>query len=508
MTNMTIAGIIAVLALISCVGVYSGKKVKNGNDFLTGGGRAGPGLVCGAILGSLVGGQSTIGTAQLAFHFGLSAWWFTLGSGLGCLFLALGFVGPLRRSGCVTEPQILRREYGTGAENLSSILSALGVFITVLVQVISCIGLFTIIFPGLSPFAAAALTVAVMCAYIVFGGAWGAGMGGMVKVGLLYLAFIGSLLIVLAGEGGLSGLAAALRVQLAGTPLSMIQTAAAGLSNIDGETSLAARFFTLLARGVGKDLGSCLSLILGVLSTQTYAQAVWSAGSDCAARRGVLLGALLCPPLGAAGILIGLSMRAHCVTAAEAAALAAAGQAVTQPVLESTVHVLPAFALSHMPPLCAGIVLGTLLITVICGGAGLTLGISAILVKDVFGRFCGMSGGRAELTVSRLTIVAVLGASAAVALTMPGALLNDLGFLSMGLRAGVVFMPMAAALFAPGRLRSGFAVASMLIAPLTMAAVRFLRLPVDPLLAGMAAAIVVCGAGIALSSPAHSAKEK
>ena len=71
MTNMTIAGIIAVLTLISCVGVYSGKKVKNGNDFLTGGGKAGPGLVCGAILGSLVGGQSTIGTAQLAFHFGL-----------------------------------------------------------------------------------------------------------------------------------------------------------------------------------------------------------------------------------------------------------------------------------------------------------------------------------------------------------------------------------------------------------------------------------------------------
>ena len=91
---------------------------------------------------------------------------------------------------------------------------------------------------------------------------------------------------------------------------------------------------------------------------------------------------------------------------------------------------------------------------------------------------------------------------------MPGALLNDLGFLSMGLRAGVVFMPMAAALFAPGRLRSSFAVASMLIAPLTMAAVRFLRLSVDPLLSGMAAAILVCGAGMALSSPAHSVKEK
>ena len=458
-------------------------------------------MVCGAILGSLVGGQSTIGTAQLAFHFGLSAWWFTLGSGLGCLFLALGFVGPLRRSGCVTEPQILRREYGEGAESLSSILSALGVFLTVLVQVISCIGLFTVIFPGLSPLAAAALTVAVMCAYVVFGGAWGAGMGGMVKVGLLYLAFIGSMVLVLANKGGLSGLTGALRAQLAGTPLGMIQTAANGMSDIDSEAALVARFFALTARGAGKDLGSCLSLILGVLSTQTYAQAVWSGRNDREARRGVLLGALLCPPLGAAGILIGLSMRAHCITAAEATALAAAGQAVAQPVLESTVHVLPAFALAHMPPLCAGIVLGTLLITVICGGAGLALGMSAILVKNVFRRFRCVSDGRAELAVSRLTIAAILCVSAAVALTMPGALLNDLGFLSMGLRAGVVFMPMTVALFAPGRLNSSCAVASMLIAPLAMAAVRFLRLPLDSLLTGMAAAVVVCGTGMVVKAP-------
>ncbi|MBP5212069.1 MAG: sodium:solute symporter family protein, partial [Pyramidobacter sp.] len=166
------------------------------------------------------------------------------------------------------------------------------------------------------------------------------------------------------------------------------------------------------------------------------------------------------------------------------------------PVLASTVHVLPAFALAHMPPLCAGVVLGTLLITVIAGGAGLALGRSAILVKDVFGRFRAVSAGRGALAVSRLTVAAILCVSAAVALTMPGALLNDLGFLSMGLRAGVVFMPMTAALLVPGRLKSGFAVASMLLAPLSMAAVHFLKLPVDPLLAGMGVAAGVCAVGM------------
>ena len=43
-------------------------------------------------MGTLVGGASTIGTAQLAYSFGFSAWWFTLGAGLGCVMLAAFYV--------------------------------------------------------------------------------------------------------------------------------------------------------------------------------------------------------------------------------------------------------------------------------------------------------------------------------------------------------------------------------------------------------------------------------
>ncbi|MBQ8090715.1 MAG: sodium:solute symporter family protein, partial [Pyramidobacter sp.] len=97
------------------------------------------------------------------------------------------------------------------------------------------------------------------------------------------------------------------------------------------------------------------------------------------------------------------------------------------------------------------------------------------------------------------TIAGLLCAAAAAAVTMPGAMLNDLGFLSMGLRAGVVFVPLSAALFWHGRLGRGWAVASMLLSPLSMIAGQFLKLPVDPLLLGMAVSVAVCGAGIACS---------
>ena len=68
MTVWTAAGIALVLFLIVGVGLFSGKRVKGASDFVDGGKKAGPFLVCGTIMGSLVSSQATVGTAQLAFH--------------------------------------------------------------------------------------------------------------------------------------------------------------------------------------------------------------------------------------------------------------------------------------------------------------------------------------------------------------------------------------------------------------------------------------------------------
>ena len=79
------AGIALVVGLILTVGLLSGRRVKDSSDFLSGSGKAGTFLVAGAIMGSLVGSQSTMGTAQLSFQFGFSGWWFTLGCCFGCV---------------------------------------------------------------------------------------------------------------------------------------------------------------------------------------------------------------------------------------------------------------------------------------------------------------------------------------------------------------------------------------------------------------------------------------
>lgn len=74
LTSQHIISVIFTLALVTAVGIYSGRKVKSSSDFSIGGKKANWPIVAGTIIGTLVGGSSTIGTAQMAYLYGFSAW--------------------------------------------------------------------------------------------------------------------------------------------------------------------------------------------------------------------------------------------------------------------------------------------------------------------------------------------------------------------------------------------------------------------------------------------------
>ncbi len=493
LSPLHVIGLLATILLIIAIGLWSGRRVKSAEDFSSGGGKAGAWIVCGAIMGTLVSGQATIGTAQLAFSFGMSAWWFTLGSGIGCLVLALGFVRPYRASGCSTLLQIVSKEYGPHVESLGSIFCSIGIFISVVAQVLAATALLSTIFP-IGHLAAALISIVLMAFYVIFGGMWGAGMGGVAKLILLYVSSIVGGILVFGLAHGYSGLLETVQALLAGTPLG-------SLSDLATTADVHQRFTSLLARGASKDIGSCLSLLLGVLSTQTYAQAIWSGKSDSAARKGALLSALLIPPIGIACILIGLYMRGHCITADEVAALQAMGQAIPDGLIQidSSSQVFPVFVVQFMPKLLGGIVLGTLFVTVVGGGSGLALGMASILVTDIFARKSEAirTSSRRGLIVTRATIMVILVVAVIVATAVPGAMINDFGFLSMGLRGAVVFLPMCAGLWLKGRISSRYAMASVIAGPIAVLAGNFLPLPFDPLFLGMAVCLVIMAVGLA-----------
>ncbi len=450
------------LAAIVALAIRTGAKTKRNKVKGTN-----AAIVAGVIIGTLVGGSSTVGTAQLAYTFGLSAWWFTLGAGISCLVLGLVYAGPLRRSGERTLVGMIRCEYGARVGMTASVLNSVGTFINIISQILSATAVVAVIAPTLGIGAAAAFSAAFMVLYVVFGGTRGAGVVGMVKTVLLYVAMMACAALVLGRTGGFGGF------------VDMVR----GIDNPEG-----VKFFSLLARGAGKDLGSALSLLLGVLTTQTYAQGVLAARSDAAGRAGALLSAVLIPPIGVGGILVGLYMRAH---AADYPGMTAKTALTT-------------FITAHVPPVLAGVVLAGLFIAAVGTGAGLALGISTMLNNDIVPRLIRRKDPAANGAerpglnmdaLGKLWIVLVLAAACVLSCGSLGDIILQFAFMSMGLRAAVVFMPLLGALWLPGKADSRWMLVSVIASPAAVFAGKLLGLPFDSLFLGMGVSVLCFAAG-------------
>ena len=79
-------------------------------------------------MGTMVGGASTIGTAQVAFRDGLSARGWCLSAGIEFVVLASGLGRRLYETGATTVPQLLARSYGDRSRPIVAVFTSLGIF--------------------------------------------------------------------------------------------------------------------------------------------------------------------------------------------------------------------------------------------------------------------------------------------------------------------------------------------------------------------------------------------
>ncbi len=452
--EMYIGAAVAV-ALIACLSIYTGVHIRKNQETNSNG----PGIVAGLIMGTLVGGSSTIGTAQLAYHYGMSAWWFTLGAGIACLIQALLYTKPLRKSQCRTLVGMIGQEFGERSGIVASLLNSLGTFINILSQMIAASAVILVIFPHIGSEWPVIISAAVMVLYVAFGGTKGAGMAGILKLCMLYAAML---------------LCAVAAVKLFGGGTNVISS----VRLLSEETGI--NYFSLLARGAGEDLGACLSLILGVLTTQTYAQALLSAKTTRSAKQGGLIAAILIPPIGICGILVGLYMRN-----------------ITDPGTFVSKTALTRFVMEQFPPLLAGVILGTLFIASVGTGAGLSLGIATIMRCDVLPHFAKKA---VDPKKQWIIIVAVLAFACVLSLGSLGDIILNFAFMSMGLRGTVLFIPLCFALWLPGKINYRFALLSMVISPLVVLAFGTVLsgyTSIDPLFMGVLCSVVIMAVGFA-----------
>ncbi|MBE6919871.1 MAG: sodium:solute symporter family protein [Ruminococcaceae bacterium] len=448
-------GVLVVLALIVGIGVWSGRYIKNGADFEYGDGKSGTGFVSGMIMGTLIGGSSTIGTAQLAYTQGLSAAWYSISCGVACLLISLIYVKLFRRAKLPTLLGISAHEFGSRIELPSAVLVCFVVFIAIIPQLIASTSVLPVIFPGLSVSASVVITAVLILVYIVFGGALGAGLLGRVKVMLLYVAVLAGLFIVMQ-RGSIAGLRA----------------------------GLDSSYFDPFQAGVFKESSKAVSVIMGVLSAQLYMQTVVAAKSEKAARRGTFLCAVMIPPVGIVSALIGMFMR------------------VNHPDLPNSKDAFTQFVLLYMPDFFGGIVLATLLLAIVGASAGCLLDLATIIHRDIVSPHTHRyDDPKRSLRLNRLCIMFFLVAAGLLSTGLLGDGVLFFTTVSNGLRASVIFIPLMCAMLLPGKVDRRWAFASVFVgAAMCMVFSLWNVLPVDGTGAGVLGSAACCAIGMVVQS--------
>lgn len=433
---------VATISLIIGAGIWSARKIRSAEGFSLNGRRASAGMVAGAIAGSCIGGGATIGTSQMAFSFGFSAWWFTIGIGTGFLFMGLFFARRFRESGSETITQLLINTYGSGSGPVASVISSSGIFFAAVASVLPAIYLISHLM-DINIYAAGAILFFLIIVYIYFGGIKGASVSGLFKSVILWL------MLTVIGY-----------------------TASKGLHEVKDIEYFIPRGLDMFGQGYWQPLETVISMSAGLLCAQNYAQAIFSARDVKAARIGCFAASALSFPVGIPCVLASMYMKSM--------------HPEVTPIMA-----LPEFIMRYLPEPLAGIALGVLIIALISSIAGLTLGISTLLTRDIWTRVFRITESGKILRTNRLTVILISVLTITFSLCNLESQILTWNILALALRAGI-FIPLVLALYRPKLIPPVWAVPAMLAGTLVAGLARpVLHSTVPPLFLGFAAVIIM-----------------
>lgn len=386
---------IVTFAAISLLAIRKSTQVASTDDFAVASRSLTATGVSWIIIGTLVGGVSTIGTVQTAYTHGISAAIFTFGSSASCFLLGCFFAKALREEGVVTISEYLGKFFGRHFRYYSSGINSLGMFIHVVGQFLAAIAILQAAF-GLGDTLSILITMLLIGIFVVSGGITGAGLIGKIKFFMLYFIMIISAAVALYNGGGLAQIISQLPPQ--------------------------ADMLGFGAYGTKTAAVDMFSMIVGVLSTQIYLQAIFAAKDIREARNGAFLSAAIIPPIGVFGIIIGLYLRAN-----------------HPEVSANPAQALPYFLHLSFPPVIAAFFSAGILLVVLGTGAGLVLGVTTNLFHDFLQGQVKIVQRIRPLRLIRMLTCGLLGLAALLVFTGLDSTILKWSYLSMGLRGSTVF---------------------------------------------------------------------
>ena len=197
---------------MTAFGVWIGRRVRGPGDFFVAGRKLTWPLVGGTVLAANIGAGTTVGAAGLAYHDGISAWWWNGAVGIGTLLLAF-WVGPrlwtlARDRGYLTLGDYLEDRYSVHVRGLTAALLTVGTVAILAGQLIAGAAVLEVV-AGLPRWQGVVIGGVAMTLYFTAGGLLSSAWVNTVQLAVLVIGFGIALPLAWSNVGGAAAISAA-----------------------------------------------------------------------------------------------------------------------------------------------------------------------------------------------------------------------------------------------------------------------------------------------------------
>jgi solute:Na+ symporter, SSS family len=410
---VALAIVVAYMAGLGLLTSVVQRSVTSASTFTSGTTSSGvPAVLVGLMLMSeFIGTSASVGTAQEAYVFGISAAWNIIALSAGFLFYAYLLAGKYKQSGQNTISGVFAGVYGPSTKTATSLVMIFALQI-VAVALYAGGGAILSVLLGVDRTLATVICGCVAVLYVVVGGMKSVVYTNVIHSLMKYIGIGVALYFGLTRVGGLAGLHARL-------PAAMFSWTNVGVSQI----------FAWFIAGVG-----------ATFSTQYVIQAINTVESPQKARTASLSAALLLVPFGIATALIGMCSL----------------------VLSPGIKSINAFSalITDMNGVMAGVVAAGLAASLFGTIAAISVSTATLLYKDFYARFAKADDESHSLNFVRVTTVIVGLLPIALAIYTPNVL--QVTFLAKAIRASLSVL-VVLVFYAPWLGTKGGALVSILL---------------------------------------------
>ena len=236
-------------------------------------------------------------------------------------------------------------------------------------------------------------------------------------------------------------------------------------------------WFSLIGNGAGNAGANLLSVFVGIICTQTYIQALFSAKDPKTAAYGAFAAALVAIPVGLPCAMIGMYMH------------------VAEPDVLPLL-VLPTYLLHHQPALIGGMAMGGIIISLISSIGGQSLGMGTIISKDILAPLFDIKKDSTLLKLNRFTVALIMIIGCVFSIINKDTQILFWNYLSMGLRGGGIFLPLTLAVFKPKCVSGKWVIVSMLASTAVAIVATVMQTNIKPMFLAVAVSFLLLLPGL------------